>query len=127
MTFPYSQNADVLATKITGYLLNLNHDQGKHKAKFFMKFGFSPSSIAQFKEALIVQGQTQTLQGAEETKFGVKFTVDCNIVSPDGRSPCIRTVWELRPGSVTPNLVTAFPKNIVTVSPSELDQQLSSL
>jgi len=110
MTFPNSQNANVLTSKITGYLLNLNHEVGKHKAKFFIKFGFSEDALNQFSDALIVQGQTQTLRSSVTTKFGVKYTVDCNIISPDGRSPCITTVWEIRPGSQTPNLVTAFPK-----------------
>jgi hypothetical protein len=109
MTFPNCENSIVQASKISEYLLNLQHTVGQHKAKFFMAFGFELSNPNSFSNALIEQGQTQTLTVTKATQFGTIFSVDCHIQSPDGRNPCIRTVWELRTNSKEPRLITAFP------------------
>ena len=39
---PRAEDALVEEEKISGYLLNFDHDDGKHKAEFFSRFGFSP-------------------------------------------------------------------------------------
>ncbi len=39
--------------------------------------------------------------------YGEKRVYRCSIITPDGRDPCIRTVWQLRSGDYWP--VTAYP------------------
>jgi hypothetical protein len=44
-----------------------------------------------------------------ETFFGPRYNVDGKIVTPDGRNPTIRTVWQMDHGELAPRLITAYP------------------
>ncbi len=41
--------------------------------------------------------------------YGTKFVVRCSIETPDGRSPCVFTVWMREEGNDLSRLVTAYP------------------
>ena len=45
----------------------------------------------------------------EETRFGMRYTVEGAINSPDGRNPSVRAVWFVRHNETAPHLVTAYP------------------
>jgi filamentous hemagglutinin len=53
-------------------------------------------------------GKTQPILKVTENKWGRKFEVRCEMVTPDGRNPCLRTVWQVT-GETVPRLVTAYP------------------
>ena len=109
MTLPNSHCATVERQKIVDYLLNVKHIRGKSKATFFRTFGFSVASWIVLQEALIAQGCSNPVVESTQTGFGPRYTVKCNCRSPDGRNPCIFTVWQIDVGSVCPRLITAFP------------------
>jgi hypothetical protein len=44
-----------------------------------------------------------------ETGFGPRYEVEGKLHAPDGRSPLIRSVWQLDRGEVAPRLITAYP------------------
>ena len=45
----------------------------------------------------------------EVTPFdGIKYEVECSLATPDGRNPCIRTVW-ISQAEQPPRLITAHP------------------
>jgi hypothetical protein len=46
---------------------------------------------------------------ATSSPHGTKYLVACHIVTPDGRNPCIRSVW-IDEGDQQPRLVTAHPR-----------------
>ncbi|MDD5199601.1 MAG: hypothetical protein PHC88_07330 [Terrimicrobiaceae bacterium] len=90
------QNADraqVEPTKLTDYLLSLSHPDGKGKAKFFMQFGFAQAKPEQLEASLRSHGLTQPVVEVKNSEHGVKFILECTVQSPDGRNPCIRSVW----------------------------------
>lgn len=51
---------------------------------------------------------TQPVTETRDTRFGRKFTVECQIQTPDGKNPCILTGW-IQEGTKPPRLVTAHP------------------
>jgi hypothetical protein len=53
MKLPNLEQAIVPPEKITDYLLSITHEDGKHKAAFFMGFGFTVESWEELAEALI--------------------------------------------------------------------------
>lgn len=95
--------------KIIDYLLNEKHPQGKAKAKFFQERGFSRNNWRLLHDSLARHPETARLVNIDRGgRFGEKRSYDCAIQSPDGRNPCIRTVWmEIGPGQWT--LITAYP------------------
>ena len=106
---PNGELAWVEEQKIRLYLLNLEHEQGGPKAKFFLKRGFTAQAWAEMGEALVTQARTNRLAKTVTTEFGVRHTVDCNCPTPDALNPCIRTVWEVVEEDVRPRLITAHP------------------
>ena len=106
---PNGELAWVEQQKICLYLLNLEHEQGGAKARFFLNRGFTAEQWKAMGEALATQATTNPVAKTVETEFGVRHTVDCNCPTPDALNPCIRTVWQVGEGDSRPRLITAHP------------------
>ena len=107
-----SDFADTLwipTAKVTGYLLNLDHARGASKARFFVAFGFRPEHPEPLFDALLEHGNMNDIVGIESDPGVTVYTVEGEIVSPDGRNPRIRTVWQVDAGSNFARLITAVP------------------
>jgi hypothetical protein len=105
---PNAANAIVADQKITDYLLNHSHPQGAGKAKFFEAFGFTPANWTELKTALLQHALTNPVTRQTTTPFRVKYVVSCSIPTPDGRNPCILSIWVIEPPDVEPRLLTAY-------------------
>ena len=110
MKIPNNDQSFVADNKITDYLLNDNHELGRHKADFFKRFGFDPDDVATFKSSLIQHSIERDIENKKDTDFGTKYELKCKIKTPDERNPCIVTVWIIENGQEEPKLVTAFPE-----------------
>jgi hypothetical protein len=106
---PNGERARVEEDKIRLYLLNLEHDHGGPKAKFFLNRGFTAQAWIEMGRALVAQARTNPLAKTVQTQFGVRHIVDCNCPTPDALNPCIRTVWETLKQDDGPRLITAHP------------------
>lgn len=106
---PNSDKAVIESGKLKDYLLSLSHPIGMGKAKFFMQFGFTPENLHDLEEALRDHGLTRTVLKQEPSKYGVKYTLQCSIRTPDERNPCILSVWIVEFGKKAPRLITAYP------------------
>ncbi len=62
-----------------------------------------------FAEKLRLHGADHPVNDVTETSFGARYTVDGHIITPDGRNPNIRTVWQMDHGELAPRLITAYP------------------
>jgi hypothetical protein len=109
MKLPNADKAVVPSDKITGYLLSLTHPDGREKAAFFMAFGFMPEKPEQLENALLQQAALQEVVKSVSNLFGVRYVIEGQIETPDGRSPLIRSVWFIEIGDENPRLVTAYP------------------
>lgn len=109
MKLPQIESTFVPREKIVNYLLSATHPRGGHKAKFFTAFGFLPENWEELADALRQHAAEHDVANAEATNFGTRFAVECIIKAPDGRLPCVRTVWFVEEGEETPRFVTAHP------------------
>ncbi|MFD2264286.1 DUF6883 domain-containing protein [Lacibacterium aquatile] len=95
--------------KLTAYLLNEDHPVGAAKARFFTRFGFDIQQWQEFAEALKQHLSTAVLDDIDgSSAYGEKRTYRCNLPTPDGRDPCILSVWQFRGDDW--HLVTAVPQ-----------------
>lgn len=94
--------------KIRTYLLNINHRVGGPKARFFLARGFAEAAWQLLGEALRRHPVDNPIESEEQTRYGMKLVVRCQIQTPDGSNPCIRTVWMVETGAPA-RLVTAYP------------------
>jgi hypothetical protein len=106
---PNADSAKVESSKLTHYLMSLDHRDGKTKAMFFMRFGFSRLQVEVLELALLKHAATQPVVEVKHSEHGVKYVLECSVESPDQRNPCIRSVWIVDTGQLSPRLVTAHP------------------
>jgi len=106
---PNNTEAVVGANKIKDYLLNDTHEQGKSKAAFFKRFGFDENSPTIFEEALKTHAVEREIVNNNDSPFGTKYKLECDIETPDERNPCIVSVWIIENDTNEPRLITAYP------------------
>lgn len=106
---PGAECAVVEQTRVERYLLDPAHKDGGSKAKFFLARGFQTSSWQDFARALETHARSNPVTQITETRWGVRYRVDCNLPTPDGVNPCIRTVWQIAYEGDCPRLLTSHP------------------
>lgn len=99
----------IVRDKITRYLLNTNHAEGRGKAEFFTSIGFTPDRPEELEDILSSHPQTAEFKGETPSFNGVNYTFTCDIKAPNGRVFCIVSVWFIEQGKTTPRLITAYP------------------
>jgi hypothetical protein len=109
MTFlPDAGNAMVEESKVVGYLLNAGHPKNGGKSVFFAAFGFAIDQWDLLRDALRRHPVANRVADTQQSPHGVKYAVRCFIETPDGRDPCITSIW-ITDGVGPPRLVTAYP------------------
>ena len=109
MLLPHAHLARIDQEKITGYLLSFVNPRGRAKADFFLRFGFSAARWEELAEALRRHAASHAVARVLETAYGPRYHVDGEMETPDGRSPLVRTVWQIDLGSDHPRFITAYP------------------
>lgn len=105
---PNADKAIIPREKLCSYLLSSGHPNGKFKAAFFYKFGYTSSNWETFEKDLRKLVRTQEAFVSETNEYGTKYTVDGPIKSPSGETIQIFTVWFILKGKESPHLVTAY-------------------
>ena len=95
--------------KITGYLLNDDHEDGGPKSRFFKAFGFTADGWRRLQAALLEHPARHPVRKIATTVYGTKYEVVGDLQTPDGRNPRVVTVWQRNGGVGDPVLVTAYP------------------
>ena len=109
MKLPNRNSSIVPQAKLTEYLLSASHPYGRHKAAFFMRFGFSRDSWEVLASALLTHASEHDVAAADDTHFGTRYTLEGRLRAPDGRTPIVRVVWFVEKGDDRPRLVTVYP------------------
>lgn len=109
MKLPNADIAIVEREKIADYLLGASHPYGASKARFFSRFGYHAEAWEILAAALLAHGQQNEVKRQKDTGFGPRYEVEGEMTAPDGRSPRVRTVWQMDEGEIAPRLITAYP------------------
>ena len=79
--------------KLTHYLFDRSHPDGRPKALFLESFGFTANEPEQLEAALVRHVFNHEITGERTTPFGDIIEVVGPWASPSGRDPIVRTVW----------------------------------
>ena len=109
MKLPNYEQAVVAEAKITRYLLSETHEDGQHKAFFFIQQGFSMAKWEEMARALLNHAATYPIASTLKTTRGTHYSVEGELQTPDGNMPFIRSVWVIDDGDEIPRLITAYP------------------
>ena len=95
--------------KIDRYLLNASHPRGASKAKYLVRFGFTPADPGVLARALVEHALGNPPGVATVSPQGIPLVVfEGTVQAPDGRAMPLRTVWEPREPREM-HFVTAVP------------------
>lgn len=108
-SLPNAESVIIEESKISGYLLSMDHPYGRHKAEFFQRFGFYANDWRVLVTALRNHAMNQKVTEVDDTPFGSKYIIDGPLETPDARNPSIRSVWFLETNEEMPRFVTAYP------------------
>jgi hypothetical protein len=104
---PNAASAVIAPSKITHYLLKWRSKDDK--SQYFMSLGFTQQKWTELRDALLRHPLDNDYVATGSGVNGVTFEVQCNLRTPDGRNPCIRSIWQIDRGTSVPKLVTAYP------------------
>ena len=99
----------IVSGKITGYLLNLDHRKGRHKARWFIARGYDPTSADLLVSDLFKHGRPSHLVRHEDDAYGRRYVYEGPLETPDGSNPRVRSIWQRPPGDERRFFVTAYP------------------
>ncbi|MBE9064170.1 DUF6883 domain-containing protein [cf. Phormidesmis sp. LEGE 11477] len=109
MLIPNAEQAAVDIRKLRDYCLNLEHDDGKHKARLFSSIlGIVASDAEGLRQVLLKAVKTQEAQLGRKDEFGQRYTLDFAI-RWQNRSAILRSGWIIEHGSTIPKLTTCYP------------------
>src|SRR3954466_5229515 len=106
---PDADGAFIEDAKLAMYLLDVTHPNGGPKARFFLAHGYQVNDHATLRADLLTHGRTHPVAMIRRTPHGMRYTVDGTLVTPNGLTRQIRTVWQVDTGTDVPRLVTAYP------------------
>jgi len=93
MKLPNLNHAHIDITKLTGYVLNANHPEGRHKARVFLSaLGISSSNGQWLANAILAALSDSKAVLQADTEWGVIYRVDVEIVRGQ-RCAKVRTAW----------------------------------
>jgi len=101
-------------TKLTSYLLNIAHEQGSGKARFFIAQGFTRQRWRDLDAAIRQHPLDHPVHAVRRiqdprTGFRTHYDIRCSLKTPNGADRCIKTVWAIFDGNPIPRLLTATP------------------
>ena len=109
---PNCSQAFISRSKIEDYLLNPSHCEGKSKAMFFSKFGYSLANSSAFYQSLRdLACESLIIQIEQRPPFGIRITTEGPLRTPDARNPLVRVGWffdQNDPKNI-PRLITVIP------------------
>ena len=105
---PNAASASIDDAKTKDYLLNLGNLQNRGKAGLFGAFSFTREGWRALASALLLHPLENEAVEAVPSIHGVKWVVRCSLRTPDGRNPCLTSVWIVDAGQSRPRFVTAY-------------------
>ena len=109
MRVPFCENAAADIRKLTEYVLNPHHQDGKHKARMFKAaLNLTAKDAEPLRLALLDAVKTNDAVLGKTDEYGRRYTVDF-YYEWNGKSAIVRSGWIIEFDSKTPRLTTCFP------------------
>ena len=104
-----SHDWQIEKSKITDYLLNERHPQGKAKALWFQSHGFHRKKWRVLSNSIRALLENRESEVMTNSPFGCRIVIRGTIPTPQGNPVRIITVWQRDRQTLAPRLITAYP------------------
>ena len=105
-----SHDWQIEKSKITDYLLNERHPQGKAKALWFQSHGFHRKKWRVLSNSIRALLENRGSEVMTKSPFGYRIVIRGTIPTPEGNPVRIITVWQRDRQALAPRLITAYPE-----------------
>lgn len=110
MKVPFAENAVVDLRKLSDYLLDSDHIEGRHKAILWRAaLDISAENAHDVSTFLLEAVRSNDAKMGKLDDYGQRYTVDF-VLEWRGKSAIIRSGWIICHGSNVPRLTTAYPR-----------------
>lgn len=103
------RDAIIPADKLRDYLLSLRHPDGRGKAEYLGRLGYSQDAFRQLEADLREQILSREAQPGRASRYGQKYEILGPLTGPNGNTAWVRTIWIILAGETPPRLVTLIP------------------
>ncbi len=108
MILPNPELAIIDEDKLSGYSLNAEHSEGKHKARVFKSvLNMDASNSAELRQALLDALINYDAVSSKKNAYGQKYIIDFSL-SRDDKTATIHSVWIVRLDENFPRLITCY-------------------
>ena len=106
MILPNPELAVIGEDKLSGYCLNTEHSEGKHKARVFKSaLNMDVSNSEELKLALLDAVSSYDAVSSKGNAYGQKYVIDFPL-SHEDKTATIHSVWIVRSNEDFPRLIT---------------------
>jgi len=109
MKLPNLENAVIEPSKLTEYLLNVEHKRGGDKARLLIQFGYSRDNWQQLEADIRQYHLNADINVVRETPYGTRYEISQFLQTPTGRPLLVKTAWQIDRGTDCPRLITLVP------------------
>jgi hypothetical protein len=106
---PGVDNAVIEPRKIRDYLLSTSHAQGRTKASFFSRLGYSRGQWHVLASDLRRLAEAKEAMPGHSSEYGTKYEVRGRIAGPVAEAQVV-TIWIILRNEDFPRFVTAYPE-----------------
>lgn len=108
MKLPNAENAVVAIEKLRDYSLNLEHDEGKHKARVLRSaLGFTQADAGRLRQMVLGAARAGEATWGKTMPYGQMYVLDFNAQGLHA-VVTIRTAWIIMAGTDFLRLVTCY-------------------
>ncbi|RJP22107.1 MAG: hypothetical protein C4527_22490 [Candidatus Omnitrophota bacterium] len=105
---PNGEHAFIDLRKFYDYILDNEHDEGKHKARLFQSvLGITICNVDLLVKALREAARSNEVILGKKDDYGQRFTIDFYFIGPISKA-VIRSAWIIRTGEEIPRFVSCY-------------------
>lgn len=112
------EHLKVPVEKLLNYILNNEHEKGKHKAHLFQQIlGINSCQWRYLAYQLIHESSRAELLQLDVTQYGIKYATVVEVRGLNGKKAIVKAAWKVSDN--TSKLVTAYPDSSPPIVPKE--------
>jgi hypothetical protein len=104
-----ARDAIIPSDKLRDYLLSDAHPEGRSKAEYLGRLGYTQKAFRQLDADLREQILSLDVEPGRRSSYGRKYEILGLLTGPNGSTAWVRTIWIVRVGETAPRLVTLIP------------------
>jgi uncharacterized protein DUF6883 len=101
--------AVIAPEKLRDYVLSPTHPDGRAKAAYLGRIGYTQSDWRLLDADLREQILSREAEPARRSSYGQKYAILGPLTGPNGTVAWVRTIWLIPSGENVPRLVTLIP------------------